>query len=118
MPLASAEIRSSKKQKRREKISDFYYSSFNYILFEGFFVFAFHATAETVNVIMATTTDMSATLLNSGTFGVEVEPVGVEVPVLDVGVEVGLEVEVPLDGSDTTASEPMLPDVEPGLLIA
>ena len=72
-------------------------------------------TAETVNAIMAKPTERRAALLNSGTFGVGVGLAEVEVPVLDVGVGVELE---PLDGSDTTASLPMLPDVEPGLLSA
>jgi hypothetical protein len=57
-------------------------------------------------------------LLNSGTFGVEVEPAEVGVPVLDVGAEVGLDVEVTLDASEITARLPMKPSVEPGLLIA
>jgi hypothetical protein len=67
-----------------------------------------------VTATIAAATEMSATLLNSGTFGVGVEPVDVEV--LDVGVAVGLE--VPLDGSDITARLPMKPSVEPPSLIA
>ena len=49
-----------------------------------------------------TATEMSAALLNSGTFGVEVG-----VPVLDVAVGVGLEPLEELDGSDITARLPM-----------
>jgi hypothetical protein len=82
-----------------------------------FLVLAFNATAETVKAIMATATEMSAALLNSGTFGVEVEPVE-EAPGLDEAAEVGLGMEVSLDGSDITARLPMKPSVEPPLLIA
>ena len=72
-----------------------------------FLVRAFNTTAETVNAIMAIPTDTRAALLNSGTFGVEVAPVDEDVLGLDVNVGVGLGVEVPLDGSDTTARLPM-----------
>ena len=75
-------------------------------------------TAETVNAIMDIPTDTRAALLNSGIFGVDVGLAVAEVPVLDVGAEVGLIVEIPLDISAITARLPMLPDVEPGLLIA
>ena len=80
--------------------------------------FLANATVHKAAAAKAATMRASAGLLNSGTFGVEVEPGEVEVLGLDVGAEVGLGVEVPLDESDTTASLPMLPDVEPGLLIA
>jgi hypothetical protein len=81
-----------------------------------FFLRAFKVTAETVNAIMTIPTETKAALLNSGTFGVEVEPVEVEVPVLDVGAEVGLDVDVPL--ADITARLPIKPSVEPPSLIA
>ena len=45
-------------------------------------------TAETVNAIRAIPTEMSAALLNSGTFGVEVGLAVAEVPGLDKAVAV------------------------------
>jgi hypothetical protein len=71
-----------------------------------------HKTA----AVTAAAIKMSVALLNSGTFGVDVEPGEVEVSVIDVGVDVGLE--VPLDGSDITARLPMKPSVEPWSLTA
>ena len=65
-----------------------------------------------VTTTIAAATEMRAALLNSGTFGVEV------VPGLDVDAGVGLDVEVPLDGSNITARLPMNPSVDPSLLIA
>jgi hypothetical protein len=101
-------------QKKKEKISCFVQFHLVYLA-RDFLVRAFHVAAEAVNAIMATATETSAALLNSGTFGVEVYPVEVEVPVLDVGVEVGVEVEVevPPDGSDIAAKLRMKPSWEP-----
>ena len=69
--------------------------------------FLANATVHKVAAATAAAMRASAGLLNSGTFGVEVETGEEEVPVLDVGAEVGLDVEVPLDGSDITARLPM-----------
>ena len=57
------------------------------------------ATADTVTATKAAAIKASTGLLNSGTDG---EAVGLET----------------LEGSDITAKLPILPDVEPGLLIA
>ena len=77
--------------------------------------FLVNATVDRVAAVTAAVIRVRATLLNSGTFGVEVYPVEVEVPVLDVGVEVGVEVEVevPPDGSDIAAKLRMKPSWEP-----
>lgn len=72
-----------------------------------------NAMVHKVTITIAAATEMSPTLLNSGTFGVEL--VEAEDPGLGEAEEVGLE---PLDGSDITARLPMEPDVEPGLLTA
>ena len=79
-----------------------YHASFSYVP-SDFLARVFKATPETVTTIMAIPTEMSAALLNSGTFGVEVAPV----EVVDEGVDVALE--VPLDESDMTAMVPGVP---------
>ena len=71
--------------------------------------FLANATVHKVAAARAAAMRASAGLLNSGTFGVEVGLAEAEVPVLDVAVEVGLDVEVPLDGSDITARLPKAP---------
>ena len=107
------------KPKKRGKFSGFVLWQFHLCYFRGdLLVLFFTATLLKVTTTIAVATEMSAALLNSGTFGVEVGLAVAEVPVLDVAVEVGLEPLEELDGSDITARLPMKPSVEPGLLTA
>jgi hypothetical protein len=102
--LVCPEIQSGKKQKKEE-------GTFSFLLFlfhlrsESFFVRAFKVTVETVNAIMANPTETRAALLNSGTFGVEVDPVEAEV----LGAVVGLEEEDVVDVSWNTPSPRVRP---------
>ena len=97
-------------KRKRENVGSLFYL----LAFECCFFLA-KVTENKVALKMAAAMNASAGLLNSGTFGVAVGVAVVGVPVLEVAVAVGLE---PLDGSLTTAMLPMLPVIDPGLLIA
>ena len=77
-------------QKRRERFQVLYYAVSFILSWEAFLLRVVNATVHMVTTTIAVATEMSAALLNSGTFGVEVAD----------EVEVVVEVEVVLGDVD------------------